>query len=205
MSKPLYVTINQSDLNEVKRILKGLKEAVPKVTRMAVNKTLTGVRTDATNEVAEVVALKKKIIRDTITVTKLGRHSSAAYVRCRGKRLPLMVFGARQLKSGKGVSVKVLKTEGRKIIKHAFIAKMSTGHEGVFWRKYKGPRAPWKKQFPYARLPKQYRLPINELFSFAVPDVMGHGPAMAEIMRLAGIRLKKEVDRAINYELSKLK
>ncbi|EFK10173.1 conserved hypothetical protein [delta proteobacterium NaphS2] len=212
MSKPpIYMTIEKSDIQEIKRTLKGIQDAVPKVTQMAVNKTLSGVRTDTTNEVAKVVALKKKTIRATITVKKLGRNNAAAYVRCTGKRVPLMAFGARELKSGKGVSVKVLKAEGRKIVKHAFIAKMpnpknpSNRHEGVFWRKYDGPRKPWNKKFPYSKMPKQYRLPIMELFSFAIPDVMGNEPTMAEIERLAGIRLKKEVDRALNYELSKLK
>ncbi|EFK08950.1 conserved hypothetical protein [delta proteobacterium NaphS2] len=206
MSKPpIYMTIDKSDIQKIKRTLKGIKEAIPKVTQLAVNRTLSGVRTDTTNEVAKVVALKKKTIRATITVKKLGRNNATAYVRCRGSRVPLMAFGARELKSGKGVSVKVLKEEGRKIVKHAFIAKMSSGHEGVFWRKYEGPRKKWNKKFPYSKIPKQYRLPIVELFSFAIPDVMGNEPTMAEIMRLAGIRLKKEVDRALNYELSKLK
>jgi len=209
MSKPpLFIHVDQNDLNQIKTMLSGIKNAVPRVTQRAVNRTLTGVRTDSTNEVAKVVALKKKVIRVSIKVTKLGRNGGAAYVRCHGKRLPLMAFGARELKSGKGVTVKVLKNSPRSLIKHAFITKMKSGHEGVFWRKnvhgwkrsnIKRP----KKQ--YAKMPKKYRLPMEELFSFAVPDVMGHGPTMAEIMRLAGIRLKKEVDQALNYELSKLK
>ncbi|EFK08741.1 conserved hypothetical protein [delta proteobacterium NaphS2] len=206
MSKPpIYMTIEKSDIQEIKRTLKGIKDAVPKVTQMAVNKTLSGVRTDTTNEVAKVIALKPKTIRATITVKKMGRNNAAAYVRCTGKRVPLMAFGAKQLKSGKGVSVKMLKAEKRKTIKHAFIAEMKSGHKGVFWRKYEGPRKKWNKKFPYSKMPKQYRLPIMELFSFAIPDVMGNEPTMAEIERLAGIRLKKEVDRALNYELSKLK
>jgi len=208
MSKPLFITVNQSDIQNIKNMLSGIKNAVPRVTQRAVNRTLTGVRTDTTNEVAKTIALKKKVIRDSITVTKLGRNGGTAYVRCRGKRLPLMAFGARELKSGKGVTVKVLKNSPRSLIKHAFIAKMKTGHEGVFWRKNVHG---WKRsnvrrpKNQYARMPKKFRLPMEELFSFAIPDVMGHGPTMAEIMRLAGIRLKKEVDQALNYELSKLK
>lgn len=204
----LSITIDQSELNKIKTMLSGIKYAVPKVTQMAVNRTLAGVRTDATNEVAKVIALKKNIIRNTITVMKMGRNNSAAWVKCGGKRLPLMLFSARELKSGKGVTVKVLTSSGRSLIKHAFITEMKTGHKGVFWRK-KGRgwnRSNIKRpKNQYAKMPKKYRLPMEERFSFSIPEVMGNTPTMNEIMRLAEIRLKKEVDRALNYELSKLK
>lgn len=217
MSGSLYVHVSQRDIDDVKRLLSDIKGAVPKVTRMAVNRTLAGVRTDAANEIAKVVTLSKTTIRSAISVKKLGAWNDtqgrmpAAYVRCHGKMLPLIFFKARQTK--KGVTVQVKKSEPRSLIKHAFIATVGAGHRGVFWRKKwggkRGSVRPGRKFGPgftdYGVLPKAYRLPMTERFSFAVPDVMGHPPTMNIILDLAGIRLKKNLDQALNYYLSKLK
>lgn len=200
----LRVEIDQSDLYSVETLLYGLTDAVPKMTQMAVNRTLTGVRTDATNEVAKVITPTKTVIRKAISVKKMTAADKSAYVRCAGKRLPLIDFRARQTK--KGVTVKVLKNKPRRsLIKHAFIATMKSGHKGVFWREdWGGPRkrvVPWRA---YSALPKKYRLPISQRFSLAVPEVLGHPPTIKAVLDLAGPRLKKNLEQVINYELSKL-
>lgn len=186
----MRVEVSQQDLYNVRTLLAGIGNAVPKITRMAVNKTLAGVRTDATNEVSKVITPKKAEIRKAISVKKMGAADDSAYVRCKGRRMALIHFKARPTK--KGVTVQVLKSESRSLIKHAFIATMKTGHKGVFWRRMKDGR----------RVP---RLPIQELFSFALPEVLGHPPTIKAVLDLAGPRLKKNMEQALNYELSKLR
>ncbi|MBW2342508.1 MAG: phage tail protein [Deltaproteobacteria bacterium] len=207
-NQPLRVEVNQQDLYDVRSLLDGLSDAVPKVTRMAVNKTLTGVRTDATNEVSKVITPTKTRIRASISVKKMTTADDSAYVRCKGKQMPLIHFKARQTK--KGVTVQVLKKGSRSLIKHAFIDDMRSGHKGVFVRtEWGGVRQPLRKSQDsyawYGVLPHKYRLPIKQLFSFAVPDVLGHPPTIKAVLDLAGPRLKKEMDRALNYEISKLR
>lgn len=202
--QPLRVEVNQADLYNVKTLLHGLSNAVPKITRMAVNKTLAGVRTDAVNEVSKVITPTKTKIRASISVKKMGSANDSAYVRCAGRRMALIHFKARQTK--KGVTVQVLKKEPRSLIKHAFIMTMKSGHKGVFWRKdWGGTRQPVRPGRKYGVLPKMYRLPMSERFSLAVPEVLGHPPTIKAVLDLAGPRLKKNMDQALNYEVSKLR
>jgi len=198
----LNLEMDKSDIAKVKFMLGALSKAGDRVIQQSVNKTLTGVRTDATNEVSKVITPTKTSIRKTMTVYKMIARDGNAFVKCTGGPLNLINFKARQTQ--KGVTVQVLKSGGRKLIPHAYIATMKNGNKLVMWRKYDGPRVKWRKNFPYSKLPKKYRLPVKALTSMAIPDVMKHGPTMAEILRLGGIRLKKNLNARLSYELSKL-
>jgi len=201
----INLKINESQLADVNRMLMGMQSAIPKVIQQAVNRTLTGVRTDATNEVANVITPTKTAIRKTMTVKNMTQASGNAYVRCTGASLNLIEFKAKQTQ--KGVTVQVLKSGSRKLLKHAFIATMKTGKKLVIWRKYPGPRKPWDKAHKekYAKFPKLYRYPTQGLYSLAIPDVMGYEPTMNKIMESGGIRLHKNLEDRLNYELNKLK
>lgn len=194
--------ISQSQLADVNRMLLGMQSAIGKVIQQSVNRTLTGVRTDATNEVANVITPTKTAIRKTMTVKNMTQASGNAYMRCTGAPLNLIEFKARQTQ--KGVTVQVLQGSSRTLLKHGFIAKMKSGKELVIRRKYPGPRRPWDKQMPYGKLPKKYRLPVRGLTSLAIPEVMGHEPTMNKIMELGGDRLQKNLEDRLKYEVSKL-
>lgn len=199
----INLKIDDSQLADVNRMLVGMQGAIQKVIQQSVNRTLTGVRTDATNEVANVITPSKTAIRKTMTVKNMTSADGNAYVRCAGGPLNLIEFKARQTQ--KGVTVQVLKSSSRTTLKHAFIATMKSGKELVIWRKYSGPRKPWNKRVSYARLPKAYRLPVKGLTSLAIPDVMGYPSTMDKILQLGGERLHKNLEDRLNYELSKLK
>lgn len=212
MTAPLSVRVNQKDIADVKRLLSGVGVAVPKVTQMAVNKTLTGVRTDATNEVSKVITPTKTTIRKTIAVHKMMKGNVNAKVICKGKPLNLIHFKARPTK--KGVTVQVLKSEPRSLIKHAFKTKIVNNLVAIrrYGGKYGGSRRPRKKKGGsykwYGTLPKDYRFPnehLKFLTTLSIPEVLGYPPTIKKVMDLAGPRLEKELDRALNYELSKLK
>ena len=206
------VYLNWADFQNVKRKLAGVKGAAPKVIQMAVNRTMTGVRTDIVNEVSSVITPPKKRIRETIKIEKMTRSRERGVVTCKGEPIELVHFKARE--TNKGVTVQVLKKSSRSLIKHAFKATMKSGHVGVFWRKeWGGTRRPWKgKKFPYGKLPgkkggrlTKYRGPIEKLFSLSVPQVLGNPPTMDIVLKSAKARLKKNLDQALNYELSKLR
>lgn len=199
----LNLEMDKGDIAKVKLMLGALSKAGDRVIQQAVNRTLTGVRTDTTNEVAKVITPTKKKIRGTVTVNKMTAGDGNAFVKCKGGPLNLIHFKARQTQ--KGVTVQVKKSGGRSLIKHAYIATMKNGERLVMWRKYDGARTKWRKGFQYGKLPKKYQFPVKALTSMAIPDVMGHKPTMNEILRLGGIRLKKNLNDRLNYEMSKLK
>lgn len=70
-----------------------------------------------------------------------------------GEPVPLIAYPHRQTK--KGVSVSVNRGK-RTLLAHAFIARMRSGHEGIFWRRGKG------------------RLPIMELLGSRPVDALLH-------------------------------
>jgi len=211
-NQPLRVEVNQQDLYNVRTLLHGLTDAVPKITRMAVNKTLAGVRTDATNEVSKVITPTKTKIRKTINLHKITAGNATGKVVCKGKPLNLYAFKARKTK--KGVTIQVLKSEPRSLIKHAFITKIKNNLVAIrrYGGKYGGSRRPWKKKGGnykwYGTLPKDYRFPnehLKFLTTLSIPEVLGHPPTIRSVLDLAGPRLKKQMDAALNYEISKLK
>jgi Prophage minor tail protein Z (GPZ) len=186
----LSMKLGAGDIANVKLMLGALSKAGDTVIKQAVNRTLTGVRTDTTNEVSKVITPTKKKIRSTVTVSKMTAGDGNAFVKCTGGPLNLIEFKARQTK--KGVTVQVKKSSGRSLIKHAFIQTMKNGEKLVLWRKViNGKRVA--------------RYPIEAKASLAIPDVMGHEPTMNEILRLADDRLKKNLNDRLNYELNRLR
>jgi hypothetical protein len=60
------------------------------------------------------------------------RDGYRTIMRVKGSRISLVKYGARQVR--KGITVKVKKSGGRKLVRHAFIVTMPSGHVGVFTR-----------------------------------------------------------------------
>ena len=199
----LSIQVDPGEIAKVRLMLGALSTTGDKVIQQAVNRTLSGVRTDATNEMAKVITPTKTKIRSTITTKNMTAKDGNAFVKCQGGPLNLIEFSARQTK--KGVTVQVKKTEPRSLLKHAYIATMKSGKKLVMWRKYEGARKPVKPTAAYAKMQRKYRFPVEGLWSLAIPEVMGHKPTMDRVLDLGGDRLKKNLNDRLNYELGKLK
>lgn len=215
----MTLTLNQIDVDSVKKMLGDCKTAPEKVISRALNRTMTGIKTDAWNEIKQVLNAKQTDVYDTFKVTKASVADMSCKFVSTGKHLPLMTFGARQ--TTKGVSIQVLKTHPREVIPSTFIATMKSGHKGVFWRKWHQPNLNagmeakankagyfWSRRaqrfLPIAMLSKQYKLPIKELFSLRVPDILSGPPVSDAVLNKANARLVVNLDREVNYELSKM-
>lgn len=93
----------------------------------------------------------------------------------KGSGFPLYLFNPRQVR-GKGGGVRV-QLKGRSVfIPHAFIAKMRSGHVGVFARGAyggKGKNVPTGESFGKFQFGKK-RYSINELFTFSAPGAFSN-------------------------------
>jgi hypothetical protein len=201
------IQINQDDMKAVRVMLDGIEKSIALVTMRSVNKTLTGVKTDASSAIREKLNVKKSAVDETFKITKATTLNLTAKFQSTGKPLALTDFiGTRQVQ--KGVSVQVRKDKSRTILQRGFIATMKSGHEGVFWREWQWHNKPSAKlnQFiPYARLPKIYRLPIREGSAPRVPDYLGDkGPIMKTVLTKANERLHNNLEHELEFELSKL-
>lgn len=201
------IQINQEDMKAVRVMLDGIEKSISLVTMRAVNKTLTGVKTDASSAIREKLNVKKSAVDETFKIKKATTLNLAAKFQSTGKPLALTdLVGTRQVQ--KGVSVQVRKDKSRTILQRGFIATMKSGHEGVFWREWQWhnkPSAKLNRFIPYARLPKIYRLPIKEGSAPRVPDYLGDkGPIMKTVLTKANERLHSNLDHELEFELSKL-
>lgn len=224
------IKINDMDRREVDRMLADIKGAGARVTARALNKTLTGVKTDSSAAIRDVVTAKKAAVDETFKISKATTVNPSAYITSTGKPLALMDYSARQ--TNKGVSVQVRKDRARKIVRGAFIAQMTnisksgeaSSHKGVFWRRWhQGVASKMNKTesainrsgyvwstkrnrwISIAWMPKAFRLPIEERFGPRVPDIMSNDPVMKGILAKADDRLHKNITHELEYELSKHK
>jgi len=198
----LSLDIDRMSLLNAQTALRKIPKGIERVTVRAVNKTLTGVRTDSVREIQKVITPKASVIRKEISIQKATVARPSGRVESRGKPLGLAHYRARQTK--KGVTVQVKKQNRRKLVKGAFMATPK-GAKNVFWRYYHtGRPKPVRQGFPYGRLPAEYRLPVQRLTGPAIPDVMGDARVFNEIEKKAGLRLKTNFDHELSYMLRKL-
>jgi len=199
--------VNASDLLKLHLLLGDIKNGVKKAIVSTINKTLAGVQTDAVKATAAELNLTQARIRKDFTVRKATYGFMNGSVRAKGVPVGLMSFsGTKAVKTG--VSVKVKKGGARKILKHAFIGKTRKGVkvevgpvqmiQNVFWREYSGARKPFDPSFPYGRLPKHKRLPVERLSGPRIEDVYGAPEVLSGVMSKAGDRYAKNLEHEIN-------
>lgn len=197
----IEIKFNETDVANVKAMLRGLDDVVPKVLSRAINDTLAGLKTDASTEIRAIITASKSAVDGTFKTVKATVTQLSGLIQSSGTPLPLIDFSANQTKAG--VSVQVKKKNPRSVLKGAFIQTMKSGHKGVFWREYHGAKGPVKK-ISYGKLPIKYHLPIKQLFGPRIPDILGDDPVMNVVLAKADDRMHKYMDKELNYELSKL-
>lgn len=199
----ITIRINADDMARVKKSLAGIPGAVERVCMRSINDGLAGMKTDASTEIRSVIVLSKSAVDATFKTVKASVTSLSGVFASTGSPVPLIEYGARQ--TTKGVSVQVKRGNPRSVVVGAFIATMKSGHKGVFWREWhQAIRKPVNRNIPYGKLPKKYRLPISQRYGPRVPDILSNEPVMTAVLKKADDRMHTNIDRQINYELSKL-
>ncbi len=199
----MKVELNKADLAKINLLLGGVKAAAPKVLVRGINKTLTGVNTTAKKAVAKRYNLTQKRIGQNFSTNRAKTALIAGSWRSTGKPIGLMSFkGTRKIK--KGVSVLIEVGHKRQILRHAFIG-VSRGAKNVFEREYyRPPVRPFMPTFPYGILPKKYRLPVDRLTGPRIEDELGKDRTLNEVQADADRRFTQNLERELNFELSKL-
>jgi len=211
------VTIDHSSMVEMELMLSTIKDGSKTAIRLATNEALKGVRTDAVKFIDAKVSLKPTIIRKNFKLNNMTLASMTASVDCRGDPLPLIHYGATSVV--RGVKVRIFNNGPRDLVKHAFIATMSSGHRGVFWRTSRraGTRP---KRFPVGKRTKvpsperrsgeqikmgvtTFQLPIHELYGPRVPDIFDDNDIMDLVLSGASLRFQKRLDYHTNRLIAK--
>lgn len=199
----MNININRADIEEIGRVTNGIKTSVPQVLSRAINKTLTNVKTDATKRIGSKINLKATRIKKDFSTYKATVKFIKGSLLARGGPVGLAAFtGTKELKSG-GVSVKVYKDGNRIKLKHAFMETVK-GAAHVFERRDYG-RAKYRPSFPYAKLPHQFRFPLERKTGPRIEDVYVRPEIIKPVLKNAGDRLDVNVESQLDFELSKYK
>ena len=120
--------------------------------RRSLNKVAAKSRTAIIRRTGQELALPQKKIRKRVSIRRASGRNMEAGVTVSREPVRLNEYRPNKIKTG--VSIRVKKNEGRKVLKYAFIAAMNDGKVGVYQRQNRSPR-----------------LPIRELFGPAVIEV----------------------------------
>jgi hypothetical protein len=133
----IRVKIDERSLKEADRILRAIPRAVPRVFRRAFKRTVDKAVTDFKDRIVRVVNQKKGAIGRAL---KKRWSSDYGSISAQYGRPGLMEYkGTSQ--SARGVRYRIVRGGKRGLIEHGFIARMQSGHRGVFKRE-RGTRLP---------------------------------------------------------------
>jgi hypothetical protein len=165
----------------------GVNRALFNTAKKAGRDSVRALKAAATRSVRFRKKIPVRFVNDSMPVSAStsGRdlESLEWTMRVEAKPIPVVQFPNRQVRRGVSVAIN---SSGRKLIKHAFVATMKSGHTGVFMRRGKS------------------RLPIDELFSTRVIDVFEDNGMVPAITDRARAAWDATWDRVLPLELDKL-
>jgi hypothetical protein len=196
------VTVDRNQLVAAQLMLTGVKNGLPKVQARAVNKALAKALTASSKEIGATVNLKAARIKKDFTQVKANYADPGGKIVCKGGPVGLINYGARQVRNG--VSVQVLKSKPRTILKHAYIATYR-GTQHVFWRSYEGPRAPFNPKTKYGKLPVEFRKPVERLTGPRIPDIFDRDEVMKIVLEVSADSYQQNFYHELERELERLR
>jgi hypothetical protein len=188
----MRITVNINDANNARLFVEGFPHQATRAIRHSIRRAIYGVRTDAAYEVRKTYNVKSGVIKKSFKLSFASDLLSGSATTL-GKRIPLINFGGRPMRPiypppSRGVSVKV--KQQRKFIdekdgKLPFVARMKSGHVGIF------------------RRDEEYSLPIKELYGPSIPSMVGtdKNDIKNRLQRGAINRFNKNLDHAIDRVL----
>lgn len=148
----MEILLDPSGAEIIQQALFEDRKAATIALRRSLNKVAAKSRTAIIRRTGQELNLPQKKIRERISIRRATTRDMEASITV--SRQPVRLNEYRPNKIRTGVSIRVKKNEGRKVLKHAFIAAMNDGKVGVYQRQVGAPR-----------------LPIRELFGPAVVEV----------------------------------
>lgn len=194
----------QPQLREIRAsVAEAARELPARVTVQALNRAATSVRAEASREIRNVYTLRASAIGRAITLQRANSSTLTAVLTAKGRRLSLTNFtGVRQTR--RGVSVQIKRGQ-RRVISHAFLATMASGHRGVFMRAYKGVGG-GEPRYREKRVRRRGNdLPISEITTLSLPKAFVSERVLGSLVKVSRTRFAIEYERAARFYLSRLR
>lgn len=163
----------------VEQAFRKLGSAAEKALVRSLNRTASGASTAAVRAVSANLRSNQRTVRRAITTRDARPDRLESQVIARGKRIPIVDLRpspSTPTANKPKVGVSYLASSGRRRIPGSFIARMKSGHVGVF-----------------KRVKDAKRLPIAELFGPSIALVFTRRDVQAAIKRVVSERLPREL------------
>lgn len=197
----MSVTINTDQLTRVEQMLGHIPGAANKAASNAINRAVMTARTEASKKIREMYYINQKAIYATMTVIKASPSNPVARIKSKSGPIPLIKFKvkptspyekqgsettrvqkrAAKKRRGSPVIARVKKGGGGEI-SHAFIAKMKSGHVGVFEREGKT------------------RKPMDQLYGPSITQMLGN-PSVIQYIEAQSLA---KLDERITHEIKRV-
>jgi len=187
--------IQTQGLENVQGMIQDLAAEYPNAAVRALNKSMTGGKTDMKATIREVYRIPAGIIDKRIGIVKATRANLSGHIISKGRAIHLTdIPGTKALAKGKGISVNVRKDTGTQRIPRGFIATGRTSGKQIVFHRKRGPG-------PSGLVP---RYPI-EARTAPHPEVLYNAPAnWAKIQTKIAERVEKACEAELAAELRRL-
>ena len=165
------IEVDAEGLERAQELLKGIPGAAKKAVSTSLRKSIRGAKKEAVKKVRERYAIRKagyvtrtiktKVENMSAVLSSKGPDNDLGYYKTNPKSIP-----KRRPRKGKYLYSQVVKGEGGTIA-HAFLARMKSGHVGVFQRGDHGHDSA--------------SLPINKLSGPSTPQMLG-SPSVSQFI-----------------------
>lgn len=180
------IEIDDKDLDRAAKMLEAFPGAIDKVSKKAVRAAVKGVKREAIDKITERYTIQKSRVGGTMRVSYQG---AGAVFSSRGpvndlsyfKHNPRSVLKHRPPK-GKYLYSQVVKGQGGTIA-HAFLARMRSGHVGVFQRAGHGA--------------SNASLPIEKMAGPSTPQMLGSPTIQSYMERRLTERFGEALDKEV--------
>jgi len=187
-------------LESIRNQLGATQREASKAASRALNRTASRVRTYAARGIRDAgYNLKVGDIKKQIRVVKASPVVLAASVIASGRSIPLINYSARQTSDGVSVNVR----DGRKVIKHAFLQTMHSGHRGVFIRREVRGATQHIKGTTRSHTGRttKHGLPIDELFGPSIPAAFSNAVVQQQLIEQTTTYFPTEMRRQLQHVL----
>lgn len=204
LANHISIDIDQTAMQQGLAILSHIKDGGPTAVMRAMNRTVTGMKTDAKREVAKRYTVKQKDVADKLEVYKATKTNLGIALRSRGRPMRLIKFKTKANRrpgvKGSPTAFAQVKKGGAGGFTGGFMATMSStnGISGVFMRNpgdyQRVGRGPYKGQ---------RKETIKQLYGPGSVQMLAEKNTSKAVKEGATKRFNKEFVRQVNLLLKK--
>jgi len=198
----MIIELNQDQMRDIEEMFKDFPGGAMKAVCRGINRTLSVGKTTAAAEIGQRLNVTQTRIKQDMKISNAYPANPVGRIDAVGNPVSLTTFTGTR-KTLKGVSVNVLTTTPRVILKHAFM-NLANNAMQVFWRVYKpAVRRPKNPLIKYGNnLPDKYRYEIEIRKGPRIEDIYARPEVYGAVLAKVNTYMMERLDHEANYLLS---